>query len=41
MDQARLFDESSGGDLRAFLRWVGHQQEEGATVTEAILPESR
>jgi ATP-dependent helicase/nuclease subunit A len=39
-DQARLFDESNGGDLRAFLRWVGHQQEDGARVTEAILPES-
>jgi ATP-dependent helicase/nuclease subunit A len=40
IDQARLFDESCGGDLRAFLRWVEHQQEEGASVTEAILPES-
>jgi ATP-dependent exoDNAse (exonuclease V) beta subunit len=39
-DQARLFDEVNGGDLRTFLRWVGHQQEEGANVTEAILPES-
>jgi ATP-dependent helicase/nuclease subunit A len=40
MDQARLFDESNAGDLRSFLRWVGHQSEEGAKVTEAILPES-
>jgi ATP-dependent helicase/nuclease subunit A len=40
MDQARLFDESNGGDLRSFLRWVDHQSEEGAKVTEAILPES-
>jgi ATP-dependent exoDNAse (exonuclease V) beta subunit len=40
LDQARLFDESHGGDLRGFLRWVDHQQEEGAQVTEAILPES-
>ena len=40
IDQARLFDESNGGDLRAFLRWVGHQQEDGARVTEAILPET-
>jgi ATP-dependent exoDNAse (exonuclease V) beta subunit len=40
VDQARLFDESCGGDLRAFLRWVEHQQEEGASVTESILPES-
>jgi ATP-dependent exoDNAse (exonuclease V) beta subunit len=40
MDQARLFDEVNGGDLRAFLRWVGHQRDEGANVTEAILPES-
>jgi ATP-dependent exoDNAse (exonuclease V) beta subunit len=40
VDQARLFDESTGGDLRAFLRWVGHQQEDGARVTESILPET-
>jgi ATP-dependent helicase/nuclease subunit A len=40
MDQARLFDESNGGDLRAFLRWTNHQSEDGARVTEAILPES-
>jgi ATP-dependent exoDNAse (exonuclease V) beta subunit len=40
LDQARLFDESSGGDLGSFLRWVGHQEEDGAQVTEAILPES-
>jgi ATP-dependent helicase/nuclease subunit A len=40
VDQARLFDQSQGGDLRRFLRWVNHQQEEGARVIEAILPES-
>jgi ATP-dependent helicase/nuclease subunit A len=40
LDQARLFDETNGGDLRAFLRWVGHQAEDGARVTEAIVPES-
>jgi ATP-dependent helicase/nuclease subunit A len=40
VDQARLFDEATGGDLRAFLRWVDHQQAEGAQVKEAILPET-
>ena len=40
LDQARLFDETNGGDLRSFLRWVSHQQEDDARVTEAIVPES-
>lgn len=40
LDQARAFDEASGGDLRAFLRWLGHQQDDELCVTEVILPES-
>jgi ATP-dependent helicase/nuclease subunit A len=40
VDQARLFDEANGGDLRAFLRWVAHQEEDDARVTEAIVPET-
>jgi ATP-dependent helicase/nuclease subunit A len=40
VDQARVFEENAGGDLRAFLRWVGHQQDDEARVTEVILPET-
>jgi ATP-dependent exoDNAse (exonuclease V) beta subunit len=40
LDQARAFDEVSGGDLRAFLRWLGHQQDDESRVTEVVLPES-
>lgn len=35
-----MFEENAGGDLRAFLRWVSHQQDEDARVTEVILPET-
>ena len=40
LDQARRFTESSMGDLRRFLTWVGFQAQDGARVTEVVLPES-
>ena len=40
LDQARRFTESSMGDLRRFLTWVGLQAQDGARVTEVVLPES-
>ena len=39
-DQARAFSDSTGGTLRAYLRWVDMQRGEGARVVEALVPES-
>ena len=39
-DQARAFSDSTGGTLRAYLRWVDMQRGEGARVTEALVPET-
>jgi ATP-dependent helicase/nuclease subunit A len=39
VDQARLFADASGGDLRRFLAWVDRQAADDARVTEAVLPE--
>lgn len=40
VDQARAWCDATGGDLRGYLGWIGHQTEEGARVAEAILPET-
>ncbi|HEY1829845.1 MAG TPA: UvrD-helicase domain-containing protein [Acidimicrobiales bacterium] len=40
VDQSRRFDQSQGGDLRGFLRWIDHQQADGARAMEVVLPES-
>ena len=40
VDQARAFSDSTGGTLRAYLRWVDMQREEGARVVEALVPET-
>jgi ATP-dependent helicase/nuclease subunit A len=40
VDQARAWTDATGGDLRGYLGWIGHQTEEGARVAEAILPET-
>lgn len=40
LDQARSFEESVGGDLRAFLRWAELQSADGARVHEPMLPET-
>ena len=40
LDQARSFEESSGGDLRAFLEWAALQSADGARVHEPLLPET-
>ncbi len=40
VDQARAWTDATGGDVRGYLTWVGHQTEEGARVAEAILPET-
>ena len=39
-DQARAFSDSTGGTLRAYLRWVDMQRGEGARVVEALVPET-
>jgi ATP-dependent exoDNAse (exonuclease V) beta subunit len=39
LDQARRFEELDGGDLRGFLRWIEHQQADGAQAVEIVLPE--
>jgi ATP-dependent exoDNAse (exonuclease V) beta subunit len=39
-DQARQFAEGSSGGLRDYLAWVGIQLEDGARVTEIVLPEA-
>ncbi len=40
LDQARSFEESNGGDLRAFLEWASMQSADGARVHEPMLPET-
>lgn len=40
LDQARSFEESVGGDLRAFLDWAALQGADLARVHEPILPET-
>ena len=40
LDQARSFEESNGGDLRAFLEWAALQSSDGARVHEPMLPET-
>ncbi len=40
IDQARLWSESTGGNLRQYLAWVDMQTAEGARVAEAVLPET-
>ena len=40
LDQARSFEESNGGDLRAFLEWASLQSADGARVHEPMLPET-
>lgn len=40
VDQARAFSDSTGGTLRAYLRWVDVQRGEGARVVEALVPEA-
>ena len=39
-DQARAFSDSTGGTLRAYIRWVDMQRGEGARVVEALVPET-
>jgi ATP-dependent helicase/nuclease subunit A len=39
LDQARVFEESGGGGLRAFVEWAELQRSEGARVHEPLLPE--
>ncbi|WP_395152876.1 UvrD-helicase domain-containing protein [Ilumatobacter sp.] len=40
VDQARAFEESNGGGLRAFLDWAALQSSEGSRVHEPMLPET-
>ncbi|MFN8052847.1 MAG: UvrD-helicase domain-containing protein [Acidimicrobiales bacterium] len=40
VDQARAFEESGGGDLRAFIEWTGMQGADGARVHEPMLAET-
>jgi len=40
IDQARAWDEATGGNLRQYLSWVAMQTAEGARVAEAVLPET-
>ena len=40
VDQARAFSDSTGGTLRAYIRWVDMQRSEGARVVEALVPET-
>ena len=40
LDQARSFEESVGGDLRAFLDWAALQGADMARVHEPLLPET-
>ncbi|MGY6500658.1 MAG: UvrD-helicase domain-containing protein [Acidimicrobiales bacterium] len=39
IDQARHFEESNGGDLRAFLQWADLQRSETVTVHERVAPD--
>jgi ATP-dependent helicase/nuclease subunit A len=40
VDQARAWNEATGGNLRQYLSWVEMQTAEGARVAEAVLPET-
>ncbi|MCZ7529278.1 MAG: PD-(D/E)XK nuclease family protein [Acidimicrobiia bacterium] len=40
VDQARAFGEAQGGGVREFLEWTRLQSDEGARVTETVLPET-
>ncbi len=40
VDQARAFEESAGGGLRAFLAWADLQRSEGTRVHEPLLTET-
>jgi ATP-dependent exoDNAse (exonuclease V) beta subunit len=40
VDQARAWNEATGGNLRQYLSWVALQTAEGARVAEAVLPET-
>ena len=40
VDQARAWVEATGGNVRQYLQWVGHQTAEGARVAESVLPET-
>jgi ATP-dependent helicase/nuclease subunit A len=40
VDQARAFEEASGGGLRAFVDWAALQSAESARVHEPLLPET-
>ncbi len=40
VDQARAFEESQGGDLRAFVAWAELQQSEGSRVHEPLTSET-
>jgi ATP-dependent helicase/nuclease subunit A len=40
IDQARAFEEASGGGLRAFVDWAALQSADGARVHEPLLPET-
>lgn len=40
IDQARAWTDSTGGDLRAYLRWARLQASESARVAETVLPET-
>jgi ATP-dependent exoDNAse (exonuclease V) beta subunit len=40
IDQARAWTDSTGGDLRSYLRWARLQASESARVAETVLPET-
>ncbi len=40
IDQARSWNEATGGNLRQYLSWVDMQTAEGSRVAEAVLPET-
>ncbi|MGH9307025.1 MAG: UvrD-helicase domain-containing protein [Acidimicrobiales bacterium] len=40
IDQARVWSEATGGNLRQYLGWVDQQCSDGAGVTESVLPET-
>ncbi len=40
LDQARLFAEAGGGDLRRFVQWASLQAADGSRVHEPLLPET-
>lgn len=39
-DQARLYEETTGADVRGFIDWAGLQSADGARVHEPLLPET-